>query len=246
MNRWRWAGLMLVALLGVGPLFVWAHRHATGHRIPLKPRAATAEVMRHINDPATPWSSSWVVDGIPKRWRSSHDVPSMVVDPAHLHRIWWFWPPVQNGRVWFATSQGSLVTWQQLSLRDMAHAAILPMPLQVTAQWVMTLETGQGAIPTMQMEPAGAFLAYMGSVTGVTGWEAGMEPTPGTIVVTWGLRQRVSTGLRFVTLWHWQFSQGWQCVLGIFQKEPQTSLVVPPMASERVPLLPGWTSNSPH
>ena len=230
---------MLVALLGVGPLFVWAHRHATGHRIPLKPRAATAEVMRHINDPATPWSSSWVVDGIPKRWRSSHDVPSMVVDPADLHRIWWFWPPVQNGRVWFATSQGSLVTWHPLSLRDMAHAAILPMPLQVTAQWVMTLETGQGAIPTMQMEPAGAFLADMGSVTGVTGWEARMEPTPGTIVVTWGLRQRVSTGLRFVTLWHWQASHGWQCVLGILQKEPQPSLVVPPIASDGVSWLPG-------
>lgn len=237
---------MLLALLWVGPLFVWAHRESTVHRISLKPRAATAEVMRHINDPATPWSSSWVMDGIPKPWRSSHDVPSMVVDPAHLHRIWWFWPPVQNGRVWFATSQGSLVTWHSLSLRNMAHATILPIPLQVTAQWVMTLETGQGAIPTMQMEPAGAFLADMGSVTGVTGWEARMEPTPGTIVVTWGLRQRAGTGLRFVTLWHWQVSQGWQCVLGVLQKEPQPSLVVPPMASDGVPWLPGWASNSPH
>lgn len=246
MNRWRWTGWMLVAMLLAGPLLVWAHRHAPGHRILLQDHTATVESMVHINDPATPWSSSWIGDARLKRWRLTPDVPSVVVDPAHLHRIWWFWPPAQHGHVWFATSQGSAVTWQRRSMREMTHAAILPMPIRVTAQWVMTLETGQGAIPTMQMEPAGAFLADMGSVTGVTGWEARMEPTPGTIVVTWGLRQRAGTGLRFVTLWHWQVSQGWQCVLGVLQKEPQPSLVVPPMASDGVPWLPGWASNSPH
>ncbi len=229
-----------MALLCVGPLAVWAHRHTTIPRILLTHHEAQVQGILHVHDTATPWSSPWVTDGIPKHWRSAHEVPSIVVDPVHLSETWWFGPQVPNGRVWFATSQGSQVTWKRLSFQDMAHAATLPLPVRLTAGWVRTLETGEGVIPTLRMEPAGAFLADMGTVTGMIGWAASMEPTPGTIVVTWELRQRGGRALRLVTLWQWQLSQGWQCQLVVLQPEPERSRIMTPMGRDTVLSLPGW------
>jgi len=228
-----------LALMCVGPLVVWAHRHMTIPRIPLTHHEAQVKVILHVHDTATPWSSSWVTDGIPKHWRFAPEVPSIVVDPVNLSETWWFGPQVPNGHVWFATSQGSQVTWKRLSFQDMAHAAALPLPVRLAAGWVRMLETGEGVIPTLRMEPAGAFLADMGTVAGVTGWAASMEPTPGTIVMTWGLRQRGGRALRLVTLWQWQLSQGWQCQLVVLQPEPETSRIMTPMGGGTGLSLPG-------
>lgn len=75
-----------MALLWVGPLVVWAQRHTTVHRIPLTHHEAQVKVILHVNDTATPWSSPWVIDGMPKRWRSAYEVPSIVVDPVTCPR----------------------------------------------------------------------------------------------------------------------------------------------------------------
>ena len=186
------------------------------------------------------WSSQWVADGIPIRLRPSDRVPSIVADPANPRLTWWFWPQVQDGQVWFGVGRGRGVAWHGVSVRDVAQLSSLPVPVRATAQWVTALESGRGPMPGMRTEPAGVFVADMGSVTGVTGWEAAMESQPRTIVMTWGLTRQHGSGLRLITLWHWQPRLGWQCALVILQDEPTVQLADGHPMHEIPGSLPGW------
>ncbi len=168
-----------------------------------------------------------MVEGVPARWRHLGILPSVITDPADPYRTWWFWPRVRQDRVWFAVSQDQHVSWQATTVQALAQSSTASLPLRVTAQWVMTLETGRGVMPAMEMEPTGTFLADMGALTGVAGWMASMGSTPHSLVLTWGLRGRVHTGLRLVTLWRWRPQSGWHCTLGVLQSEPSTALAVP-------------------
>ena len=180
-----------------------------------------------LADTATPWSSSWMVDALPAGWRHTGVLSSVIANPADPRRTWWFWPRVRKDRVWFAVGQKKHVTWRVTTVRALAQSSTVPVPLRVTAQWVMTLETGRGLMPAMEMEPPGAFLADMGAMTGVAGWMASMGPAPHTMVLTWGLRGRANTEFRLVTLWRWRTRLGWHCTLGVLHPEPTTSLAVP-------------------
>lgn len=197
-------------------------------------------------DAAVMWSPKWVADGIPTRLGQPNLVPSIVANPANPRLTWWFWPQVQDGQVWFGVAHGRGVAWRGVSVRDMAPLSSLPVPVRATAQWVTTLKSGRGSIPGMRTEPAGAFLADMGSVTGVTGWDAAMEPEPRTIVVTWGLTRQHGTGLRLITLWHWQPGLGWQCILAVLQNEPTVQLADTGMLHGMPSRLPGWAVPPTH
>ena len=191
-------------------------------------------------DAAPMWSPQWVDNGIPIRFRQSGRVPSVVADPANPRLTWWFWPQVQDGQVWFGLAQDRGVAWHGVPVRDMGQVSSLPVPVRATAKWVTALKSGRGPMPGMRTEPAGAFLDDMGSVTGVTGWEASMESEPRTIIVTWGLTRQHGTGLRLITLWHWQPRLGWQCTLGVLENEPTVPLADGSLTHEMPIPLPGW------
>ena len=197
-------------------------------------------------DAAAMWSPQWVDDGIPIRFRQSGRVPSIVADPADPRLTWWFWPQVQDGQVWFGVVQGRGVAWHGVSVRDTAQMSSLPVPIRDTAQWVTTLESDRGPMPRMRTEPPGAFMADMGSVTGVTGWVAGMESESRTIVVTWGLMQQHGTGLRLITLWRWQPRVGWQCTLVVLQNEPTVQLANEGMPHGMPGRVSGWAVPATH
>lgn len=220
----------MFAILVVGPLVaIWGHPHPQLNP-PVTRRHSAGKfgpATLSLVDDASPGSSAWVLDGVPARWRRRGILPGLITDPADLHRVWWFWPQVQQSRVWFAVSQDHRVRWQASSVKALAQSSTAPGPLRVTAQWVVTLETGHGVMPAMKTEPTGAFLTDMGSMTGVAGCMASVGPTPHSLVLTWGLRGQADTGLRLVTLWHWGAQSGWQCYLGVLQSEPSTALAVP-------------------
>ncbi|NMP23480.1 hypothetical protein [Sulfobacillus harzensis] len=241
MNRWRWGGRIIIGGLLAGPLVVSGLRRSPTEGQALKRHGAATQVMKAYQaDAAAMWSPQWVADGVPVRLRQQRLAPSIVADPANPRLTWWFWPQVQDGQVWFGVGRGRGVAWHGVSVRDMAQMSTLPQPVRATAQWVTTLESGRGPMPGMRTEPAGAFMADMGSVTGVTGWEAAMESQPRTIVVTWGLTRPHGTGLRFITLWHWLPRLGWQCTLGVLQNEPTVQLANGGMPHGVPSRLPGW------
>ena len=220
----------MFAILAVGPLWaIGGHHHRKLNPSVTRRHRADKFGPEKISlvDDAALGSSAWFVDGLPARWRHWGIRPSVITDPADLHWNWWFWPRVQQSRVWFAVSQDHRVSWEASTVKALTQSSTVPVPLRVTAQWVMTLETGRGVMPTMDTEPTGAFLPEMGMATGVTGWMASVGPTPHSLVLTWGLRGPANTGLRLVTLWHWGAQSGWQCTLGVLPSEPTTALTVP-------------------
>lgn len=246
MNRWRWGSAILGILLA-GPLVVSGLRRSpTEGQAHERHGVATQVMTAYEADAAAMWSPQWVAGGIPVRFRQSGRVPSIVADPANPRLTWWFWPQVQDGQVWFGVAQGRGVAWHGASVRDMAQLSSLPVPVRATAQWVTTLQSGRGPMPGMRTEPAGAFLADMGCVTGVTGWEAAMESKPWTIVVTWGLTRQHGSGLRLITLWHWQPGLGWQCTLAVLQNEPTVQLANEGMLHGMPSPFPGWAVPPTH
>lgn len=220
----------MFAILVVGPLWAIGGHHHQKLNPPVTRRHRAEKFGPEtisLVDNAPPGSAAWVLDGVPTRWRHRGILPSVITDPADPHRTWWFWPRVQQSRVWFAVSQDHRVRWQASTVKALARSSSVPVPLRLTAQWVMSLETGHGVIPAMETEPTGAFLTDMGMATGIAGWMASAGPTPHSLVLTWGLRGQANTGLRLVTLWRWGAQSGWQCTLGVLQSEPSMALTVP-------------------
>lgn len=200
-----------------------------------------------VNDGKRPWTTAWMQQGIPAPLIAPGEVPWIVADPQHPTRTWWFWPRWIHGALWMGTLQHQVIQWQPVQIGQ-SPLSSWPSPVRHMVEWAHSLETGQGSIPTNRVEPPGAFVADMGTVTAVTGWEASMEPTPRTMVLTGGLVQNHRHGLRLITLWHWSHADGWICTLIVLTPEPMSSLPQPTWAMQKT-RLPGWVSvtrNSDH
>lgn len=232
-------GGLIVLLLAI-PLAVRFGPAHSQRIVRVNPRPSISSVAGSLTvvDRGKPWTPRWMEHGIPPTLHHTGRLPWIVADPQNPTRTWWFWPRVVQGALWMGTSDQQTVTWHPL-LSGHSPGASWPTPVRQTIQWVHSLESGRGAIPASRIEPAGAFGADMSTVTGVTGWEASMEPTPRTIVMTWGLQQRKAQGLRFITMWHWQ-PTGWQCTMGILQHEPTVQLATRSETAAIPHPLPGW------
>lgn len=246
MTRGLKVGIELIVLLLTIPLVVqfWpTPDHSTAH-VPSRHSKSLRTTSLRVADQATPWTRNWLQHAIPPLLHRAGGVPWIVSDPQHPTRTWWFWPKVVQGALWMGMSEQKGITWHPLGMGQTVGTS-WPTPMRQTLQWVKSLDAGRGAIPPMRIEPTGAFRADMGTVTGMTGWEASMEPMPSTIVITWGLQQRQAKGLRFVTLWHWTSTTGWQCTEAILQPEPTAQLPARSQTASIPHPLPGWVDSTP-
>ena len=136
-----------------------------------------------------------------------------------------------------AIADGSEVRWYPWKIRQALPPA-WPEPFRESYAWVRTLETGHGSVPATRVEPLGAFMEDIGTVTGIAGWAATMQPTPRTIVLTWELTQAAHHDLRLISEWQWR--QGWACQLIVLEREPKAGRLPVPPAQEIPRWLPGW------
>ena len=136
-------------------------------------------------------------------------------------------------------SQGSEIHWYRWK-SGKALPPASPEPFRLTYAWIRTLETGHGSVPATRVEPLGAFMEDIGTVTSISGWAATMQPTTRTIVLTWELTKAAHQRLRLISEWQWR--QGWECQLIVLEREPQGGQLPVPLPPARgiPPWLPGW------
>lgn len=228
----------LMALVLAGSLVLKA-----GHSETLRASQQSPPSMTHsfrattVKDTLRPWTASWVTAGLPSTLHHQGGRPWIVADPSWPSRTWWLWPTVSHGALWMGISEGSKVRWYLWKMGKVLPPA-WPEPLRQTYAWVRTLKTGHGSMPATRVEPLGAFMEDIGTVTSISGWAATMQPTARTIVLTWELTQTSHRGLRLISEWQWR--QGWECQLIVLEREPKAGLLPAPPARGIPPWLPGW------
>ena len=179
-----------------------------------------------VKDTLRPWTASWATAGLPSTLQQQRGAPWVVADPSRPSRTWWLWPTVSHGALWMGISQGSEIRWWPWKIGQALPPA-WPEPLRQSYASVRTLETGHGSVPATRVEPLGAFMEDIGTVTSISGWAATMQPTTRTIVLTWELTQAAHQRLRLISEWQWR--QGWACQLIVLEREPKAGrLPVPP------------------
>ena len=134
-------------------------------------------------------------------------------------------------------SQGSEIRWYPWKMGK-ALPPTWPEPLRQTYAWVRTLKTGHGPMPATRVEPLGAFMEDIGTVTSIAGWAATMQPTTRTIVLTWELTERAHRALRLISEWQWR--QRWVCRLIVLEQDPTAGQLPIPPSQGIPPWIPGW------
>lgn len=232
------AAIALMALVLVGSLVL-----KTGHPTTLtgsqqSPLSRTPSVRTiAVKDVLRPWTASWITAGLPSMLQHQRGAPWVVADPSRPSRTLWLWPTVSHGALWMGIPQGSEIRWYPWKMGKALPPA-WPDPLRQTYAWVRTLETGHGFVPATRVEPLGAFMEDIGTVTSIAGWAAAMQPTTRTIVLTWELTQAGHHGLRLISEWHWR--KGWACQLLVLEREPKAGRLPVPPGQGIPPWLPGW------
>ena len=232
------AVIALMALVLVGSLVLKAGHPETLIGSHPSPPSRTPSVRAiTVKDTLRPWTASWVTAGLPSTLQHQGGIPWVVADPSQPSRTWWLWPTVSHGALWMGTSEGSEIRWYPWKIGK-APPPAWPEPFRQSYAWVRTLETGHGSVPTTRVEPLGAFMEDIGTVTGIAGWAATMQPTARTIVLTWELTRSGHHGIRLISEWQWR--KGWECQLIVLEREPKAGQVPVPPAQGIPPWLPGW------
>ena len=210
------AAIALMAVFLVGSLVLKA-----GHPETLpRPRRLPPSMTRSfraitVKDTLRPWTASWATAGLPSMLQHQRGAPWVVADPSRPSRTWWLWPTVSHGALWMGISQGSEIRWYPWKMGK-APPPAWPEPLRQTYAWVRALKTGHGSMPVTRVEPLGAFMEDIGTVTSIAGWAATMQPTARTVVLTWELTQSGHHGLRLISEWQWR--KGWECQLIVLEQ----------------------------